>query len=298
MMSLRFIVIVSVVTTLCSTNGQEPLVELGQLPTGQWQIPLTKCCADQEFYVVGFDSCKVEENIIPTAWPPPVYSARTNESVTDNPVTPLRFSLTYDLPTCGQGFDSQTAADFRLYTDGSVTALGRRLQPGEFCLNQILSNDNSEFAIRFCIPDPCNGSNCVRKCCPMGMALNETTRLCQTHDEPFNVVFQDTSGNVVTPAAGSYIIRDGDAPTCPDGMYSMSPEENPEEKFYILVDGQMYTPENAEDQQKSTDYCIDDFMISDGIIVSRYKIDCLPFGMIYSPDCFFYEIHLIRRGRR
>ncbi len=269
--------------SMSSSNGQENRLQVKEKLAGQWQIPLSKCCADPEFYVVAFDECKQEEGISPSIWPPPVYSVRTNESVTDNPVTPLRFSLTYDMPVCGPGFDSQTSSDFRLYTDGSVAltdgSVQRRFEPGEFCLNEILGDENSDFAVHFCVADPCNGNettincNVVRKCCPMGMAMNETTRFCQTYNEPFVVAFQDTEGNPVTPDAGSYLIRDGDTPVCSEGMYTISPQDNPDDQFYILANGQMYVPSALTEAEKSTaDYCIDDFVRPDSPTVSLDRL--------------------------
>ncbi|KAI9557713.1 hypothetical protein GHT06_017542 [Daphnia sinensis] len=265
-------VVVTILTVAKFNRGQDLVDPLETL----WKIPLTKCCvSDSEFYSLGFDSCNNNEDT-PSMWPPPVYSIKTNQSAIASSV---RFSLTYNMSTCMPGYDSKSVRNFRLYTDGTVQVGEARLGPGQFCLNQIASGepptDDSEFAIRYCIPDPCNQTNCVHKCCPMGMALNITTQLCQSYSEPFDLVFHNVSGQVISPDPGSYIIRDGDAPQCPYGMFPLMPEMNPEDMFYILPDGQLYLPSYPENDRYSKDYCIDDFFTEEGHIV-RQALMCFP----------------------
>lgn len=267
------IVVVTILSAAQFNNGQNSLSKPELLETTQWpQIPLTKCCASEtEFYSLGFDTCNENEDMN-FNWPPPVYSVRTNESVQASSL--LRFSLTYNLSTCTSGYVSQSTRDFRLYTDGSVVVIsssqGARLLKNEFCLNQISSAEQeAEFAVRYCVADPCNQTHCIRKCCPTGMALNTTTQLCQSYNEPFVLIFHNVSGQVVTPDPGSYIIRDGDAPKCPHGMFPLLPDVNDEDEFYVLPDGQIYLPHYPEDDRYTRDYCIDDFFSEQGDIVSR-----------------------------
>ena len=234
----------------------------------QWQVPVTKCCTDEEFYTLGFDSCIHGD--MPTFWPPPVYALRTNKTVEPDR---LQFSTVYNLSVCPQGYDSVSTKEFHLYTDGTVKVNGgTTLQPGDFCLNEIVAEtlEQPEYAVRYCIPDPCNQTNCVHKCCPSGMSLNETSRLCQTTADPFQLVFNDATGQVVTPDPGSYIIRYGDVPICPFGMFPLMPDVTPEEKFYILPDGQMYVVEYPETERTFKEYCIEDFITGDGSVV-RYQ---------------------------
>jgi hypothetical protein len=101
------------------------------------------------------------------------------------------------------------------------------------------------------------------------MALNTTTQFCQSYNEPFVLIFHNVSGQVVTPDPGSYIIRDGDAPKCPHGMFPLLPDVNDEDEFYVLPDGQIYLPHYPEDDRYTRDYCIDDFFSEQGDIVSR-----------------------------
>jgi hypothetical protein len=266
MMAIKWLV--AIVTLLCVAHfndGQNLLSKPD--PQLDWQIPLTKCCASEnEFYSLGFDTCTLngEMNF---NWPPPVYSARTNESVVAGSA---RFSLTFNLSTCTSGYASQSTRDFRLYTDGSavISSSGERLPANSFCLNQISSGevDAAEFAVRHCASDPCNQTNCIRKCCPLGMALNTTTQLCQTYNEPFALEFRNVTGHVVTPNPASYLIRQGDVPKCQHGMFPLSPNTNPEDEFYVLSDGQIYLPFYPENDRYTRDYCIDDFSSEEGIV--------------------------------
>ncbi|XP_057366331.1 LOW QUALITY PROTEIN: G-protein coupled receptor Mth2-like [Daphnia carinata] len=276
MSTFKLLVVVVTILTVAKFNRGQDLVDHLQNLETLWKIPLTKCCvSDSEFYSLGFDSCNNNEET-PFIWPPPVYSIKTNQSAVSSSV---RFSLTYNMSTCMPGYDSKSVTNFRLYTDGTVQVGDARLEPGQFCLNQIASGepptDESEFAIRYCIPDPCNQTNCVHKCCPMGMALNITTQLCQSYSERFDLVFHNASGQVISPDPGSYIIRDGDAPQCPFGMFPLMPEMNPEDTFYILPDGQLYLPSYPENDRYSKDYCVDDFFAEEGHIV-RQALMCFP----------------------
>jgi len=270
MIAIKLLVVV--VTTLCAaklSRGQN-LLSKPDLQL-EWQIPLTKCCAsDGEFYSLGFDICQLNGDMN-FNWPPPVYSARTNESVS---AVPARFSLSYNLSTCASGYASKSTKDFRLYTDGSaVISSGERLQTKEFCLNQISSGEpEAEFAVRYCIGDPCNQTNCIRKCCPMGMALNTTTQLCQSFSQPFSLVFHNVSGHVVTPSPASYVIRDGDAPKCQHGMFPLSPASNRDDEFYVLPDGQIYLTQYPANDRYTREYCTDDFIDEDGNIVMKYLV--------------------------
>lgn len=234
-------------------------------PKYQWKVNLTKCCEEEPFYSLGFDSCKAGE--IPVVWPPPVYLVKVNRTVDARLV---EFSLFTELSTCPEGYTSQSATDFHLHVDGTVTlANGKQLDSNEFCLNQIMEEPTTreaDFAVRYCVPDPCNETNCVRKCCPNGMALNETSKLCQTTKEPFKLAFHNESGHEMTPTAGSYILRDGSVPLCPFGMYSLDPQANKEEIFYVLPDGQIYVTGYPESERASKEYCIEDFILQSGIV--------------------------------
>lgn len=238
-------------------------------------IPLIKCCSDQEFYLVGFDECK------DAAWS--VSSMPDDESLVDNPmVTPaLGFSSssTRNLSVCGPGFHSQTTTDFHLDADGSATILadGSRLEPGEFCVNPIMSDDKTSqlLVVRYCLADRCNkkGAHCVRKCCPMGMVVNESSSFCQraSQRKPWRLVFHDShSHQVLTspPDPQSYIIRDGEFPRCPEGNSEiLSPQESVDGVHYIFENGQMYVPSYPEHQRTTDEYCVDNFLSDHGIIV-------------------------------
>lgn len=273
-MSFKLVLVIA--SILCaliqSTRGQQQRTEQLTDPNLKVQIqfktPLTKCCeTPSPFYSLGFDSCRAGD--MPELWPPPVNSLLTNRTVD---ASRIEFILSTNLSTCPPGYMSNSSTDFRLYTDGTVKLSdGTQLRPDDFCLNQIAEEPTIrevDFAVRYCIPDPCNDTNCVRKCCPMGMAVNESSKLCQSSKEPFKFDFQETSGQIVTPDPDSYILLYGDAPACPYGMYALMPEENTEENFYILPNGEIFVTGYPKDENTLREYCFDDFLIDNGVIVS------------------------------
>lgn len=267
MIPFKLLVIAAVLFCDVAKGQQQEIPKL-QL---QWNLPLTKCCDESEpLYALGFDSCKSED--IPIVWPPPVYLVKTNRTVD---ASRLEFSLSINLTSCPEGYVSLSSTNFHLNTDGTVTLLadGNQLESNEFCLSQIAEQPTTreaDFAVRYCAPDPCNKTNCVHKCCPNGMALNETSKLCQTTKDPFILAFHNESGQEVTPDSRSYMIRDGNVPQCSFGMYSLQPQINPEEFFYILPDGQIYVPGYPENDRVSKEYCIEDFMLETGIVSCPY----------------------------
>lgn len=259
-----------VILTLLKVKCNYATVELNR------NVSLAKCCSDWQ----GSNACN--PNTAPHEWLqlPPVYSATTNETVDS-----ARFSLIYHNTTCTSGYKSKSWTQFHLLTDGSVNVQGKLLQPHEFCLEQHLQ---AEFTVRYCIPDACSQTHCVRKCCPRGTILNVTSFECDTHNNAssFEFVFHDISGQLVTPEPGSYIIQDTHPLECPNNtgtqepltsktrMFSVSPEEIADDLFYILPDGQLFFPNFPEGSQTSRDYCIDDFLTEHAIV--RQALLCFP----------------------
>lgn len=233
-----------------------------------WLTPLAKCCSNLQEANTCYEN---SQNSI-TEWLqlPPVYSA-TNETVNS-----ARFSLMYHNSTCTLGYKSKRSTQFRLHTDGSVNIQGKVLLPNDFCLDESLP---AEFTVRYCVPDVCSQTHCIRKCCPRGHVFNLTSFECDPHsDESFKFVFHDRSGQLVKPDPGSYLVQDTDQLECPNNtgtqepltsrtrMYSVSPEENADDLFYILADGQIFFPSFPEGSQTSRDYCIDDFLLENDIV--------------------------------
>lgn len=237
-------------------------------------IPLAKCCDVGGFYNAGFDSC-LERDTLDMEVPGTYFDSNG----TGHAVAPSAFlvSLT-NLTICPNGHVVKTSTDFQIFEDGSLkTADGIVREPGEFCVNRIVSDSDSTaplamFASRLCIADPCANSStgCIHKCCPTGMILNETERLCQPSSVPFVIPFHDESGTPLLPPT-SVIVRDGVFVDCKHGAYSLRPSTEEDEEFYVLPNGRIHLPAIRE---YVDDYCIDQFASEDGTVLQALL--CFP----------------------
>lgn len=238
-------------------------------------IPLAKCCDVGEFYNAGFDSC-LERDTLDMEVP----GTYLDSNGTGHAVAPSAFlvSLT-NLTICPNGYVVKTSTDFQIFEDGSLkTADGIVREPGEFCVNRIVSDSDSTaplamFASRLCIADPCANSStgCIHKCCPTGMILNETERLCQPSSVPFVIPFHDESGTPLLPPT-SVIVRDGVFVDCKHGAYSLRPSTEEDEEFYVLPNGRIHLPAIRE---YVDDYCIDQFASEDGTVTIFLVLPCI-----------------------
>lgn len=211
-------------------------------------VSLTKCCPRGQHYAVGLDSCKVA--VIEDVW---TYIEERNATVVDSEDSVQKTGLSQ----CAVGFVGQSSTQFRFLDDGTLgTVDGTVLQSGNFCLDQVMKREGSpEFVARFCARDPCDGTECVRKCCPNGMAINTNTRLCQLYPDRLNISVQSEDGMVVESQIN--VIRDGAAPKCPTGINPLNPSQWPQDKFYILPTGELYVPANEKEHRTLREYCIE-----------------------------------------
>lgn len=228
------------------------------------RIPITQCCPDNKFYKLRSDSCDFpdyEINVTQSVPPLLVYDLQSNETI-DN----YQSIVTVNLTQCAEGFESVITKEFQLYTDGSILinhGIQQNYHPDHHCLNKVKGQDY----IRYCAPDPCYRNNCIRKCCPSGMLRNLTSNRCQKRTESFKVVFNDQLGQVISLDDRFYSIRDNHLPRCRLGRFSLTPDTNPDDRFYILPDGQLFVPTYPEDKRIYHDYCIDDFTTGNNSIV-------------------------------
>ena len=119
---------------------------------------------------------------------PLVYDPLNNQLVEDVVVADFNFETVLD--DCPEDYIiAVSTTQFQFFSDGSLRLEdGSRFKSREFCLNQ-LSVPAATFAARFCIRDPCNETarGCLRKCCPNGMAVSNSDRLCHPTSLPFEV---------------------------------------------------------------------------------------------------------------
>ena len=215
---------------------------------------VTQCCAANQHYNLKSDSCYLPNTTIniKQAVLPFFYDSPLNKSLNN-----YKSITKANLQTCVSSII--TTKEFKLFDNGSVFIedIQQKLQPADYCLNEI---KGQQFVVRYCAPDPCYRTNCVHKCCPEGMIRNLTSNRCQKTNRPFQVNFTDESGQVVHPDAGSYTFQYGHVPRCALGVFSLKPDVSPEDKFYILPNGELYVAAYPEDKCLYKDYCIDDFI--------------------------------------
>lgn len=220
---------------------------------------LTVCCSHEDpFYRPWLDICRRGiDGYVPSSEFPWIQYYSTNQ-------------LTHYLRVCPKGYISNSSTEFHLYENGTLQVNlsdgGLILQPGEFCVNEILTEESSligpQWTARFCIPDEsyCGPeSKCIRKCCPIGMVFNKTGRFCQQFDHI----------NMTEYVPKSFDLRGGLGPLCHDQGRSVLDKEN----FQILEDGRLndadfYNIYMDEEERITKEFCVEHFLLDDGQVNS------------------------------
>jgi len=234
----------------------------------QPKLSITKCCRGQ--YNILTDSCKdLEDDVHIGAWPPTVYSHRDNRTLV---VDVEDVQLTYDLVQCPDKQVTKVITDFLFYDDGSLTSLALgSLSPGRFCLDQMKpGEDDDQLVARFCVVNPCNETNCIHKCCPHGMAVDDINKVCMLYPEEFSPVIRNENGSVVD-GSDTVVLYGAGVPVCLNEMFSLRPALYPEDEFYILPSGELYVTSYTEDNRIHKN-CIDTFI--DGNISDVRALVC------------------------
>ena len=253
------------------------------IPTsGQTQAPssrpiqLNKCCQDTEDYMIGFDICgEMPEGAVPQELNPQLYSSKNRDAIPGS-ISSGGFNISYNQrDSCEDGFVANISIHFRLLDDGSLFILPTELTISEdkFCIDQYrtLNEENpTGIVARFCVPDPCIGRNCIRKCCPVGMVLNETANLCQITRENLGFSFHNESGvSILSSSVQNLAIHDSAALVCPDAMINFIPEDGGDSCFSLLPNGSLFIPFFEDGQKYTNQYCVDHQLSVDGTQVSE-----------------------------
>jgi hypothetical protein len=171
------------------------------------------------------------------------------------------------LTDCPDGYVSHSTKDFQL-DNGTLWIGDKQLKSNEFCINRVeeenYSTSSGNFVARYCVPDPCTTSGCIRKCCPSDMALVmkyyhnlSPISKCESHPEKLNLSLlrnkQNESIDVKsTVTQGGLGIKCGDLGV--DAPYEVS-------RFSIDSDGQiLFFSEDHPKGRKTDKYCIDNFV--------------------------------------
>jgi len=129
---------------------------------------------------------------------------------------------------CPDGFIPNISIEFLLFDNGSILTLPHNIIIPErnFCIDQYQSSNSSALVARYCLPDPCNTTdgemNCIRKCCPEGMAFDGKTQQCQKMLLPENIIYfklRDEFGVAILPGSSKVLpmICEAAAPICSSG---------------------------------------------------------------------------------
>ncbi len=233
-------------------------------------IQLTKCCALNESYVIGFDSCQAfssndSSSAIFQKYDPPIYSIISNENRTLIEDASSQIQLEINLSTCPDGFVHNVSTDFFLYENGtlSIPQFGIWRTRGEFCIDENETFDPLEpvkVTARFCVPDPCLGVNCIRKCCPEGMELYIGDSInCRVTEDPTIVFDHFALQNLSEASPDSYVVRNGVAPKCEIDLLDYNWNSEIIKPFSIMKNGSMSIISNnfLETNHVMDDYCID-----------------------------------------
>ncbi len=219
--------------------------------------------------MIGFDMCGEIPEGFPQELNPQLYSSKNIDAIPGS-ISSGGFNISYNQrESCEDGFVANISIHFRLLVDGSLFILPMDITIPEekFCIDQYRTlNDQNPTGIvaRFCAPDPCIGRNCIRKCCPLGMVLNKTAKLCQIAAENLGFPFHNESGVAIPSSSAQTLpaIRDSAAGMCPGNMLNFIPDNG--DCFSILPNGSLFIPLLPDGEQYSDQYCVDHQLGDDG----------------------------------
>ncbi len=273
-MGVSVITVVMLLMMWTDSFGGNPTSGQLQTPSNR-PIQLNKCCATSEEYIIGFDMCgEMQEDAVLQELKPRFYSSR-DVTVLSRKFEANGFDLiSNQLESCTDtGFVANFSIDFRLLDDGSLFIQSSRtiIQERQFCMEQystLIEENPTALVARFCVPDPCSGWNCIRKCCPLGMVLNETANLCQIATENLGFSFHNESGvSIPSSSVQTLAIHDSAALICPAGMLKFIPDDG--ECFSLLLNGSLFIPFFEDEQKYTNQYCVDHQLSDNGTQVSE-----------------------------
>ena len=245
------------------------------LTAAQPKTPLTKCCSDSQYYVAELDICRnwkgAQHGKLTDA--PTVYSlGRSTEAQVSN----TTFQITRRLQRCPVGFVGMSTSDFLFYEDGSIHSSTEQatFHNGSFCIHE--AYPAGRLVARYCVQDPCKRSaTCIRKCCPMDMAFDASSKSCKNHTGHFKVILRNQTGYPLDIDSDHLFIRDGVAPQCPLDNYTHFALHR--DAYHIQSDGRLFVLPNERCPQSTVteDYCIDNVIVANAINVRVLLNDIL-----------------------
>ena len=277
--------------------------------SSETSMQFIKCCPDDELYRPGLDLCRHGLPVSRQVALLPIYYINTDRHVkwsslvtffmkpNDNRMLRADQKKRGILVSCPAGSVAKSSMNFKLYEDFSMkTDRGLMREAGQFCVNAVYpsSNDHElQNAVRYCEPDECHNKSCLRKCCPIGMVVNEVDKTCEqnniaeTFAEDVKQILNVDQSKI--PIVSSYGVGIG----CQE-KYSMSTTMSAT-NFYILEDGQLYAPDYPCGQRSTRLYCVDNFIRNNATVsrnkfvhfgISRFVTLCLRRQVLKGLRCF------------
>ena len=293
--------------------------------TGQQQLPFIQCCCHpDELYKPGIDYCKNESSIV---FGHDVLSSLIEGDAADGEISIATLMLTLNgqrnnnnktsallrrtLKPCPDGYIARTSQRFQLFQNFSMkTEQGLLFPASEYCIYPAAGSYKSskaaavpllpEYAVRYCVHAECDHVRpCIRKCCPMGMAVNLDGKECELNDEPFNdetvhrMLFNSinqASGSAGAPGQEENRMKIVDGYGFGMHCYDEASNMMESDEFRILPNGQMYAPEYPYRQRATYQYCVDHFVYSS----SSENVSLYLFILYYIANCYptVYDQHL------
>jgi len=278
-----------------------------QLASASQRAVVNKCCSNR--YSILLASCskpaddgdagdvETDENeVIATGRSISVHSNQGNQTRDGD------FEFTTQLIQCPDGHIVKHDFSFQLRDDGSLVTSWGNFSNGEFCLGQSAEREDPRGLVaRFCVKDPCRQTSCLRKCCPLGMAVDLQAKECRPYWKEFDFEIRNEDGTLAN-STGVLIVDGVTAPVCEDGINILRPDlYEDSDQFYVLPSGQLKIPAYDSDESITDVYCVDDFF-SGNITVwkhspstwlsipllhqSTLKFDCSIFAIF----CLFCDI--------
>lgn len=245
-----------------------------------------KCCLDNQLYKPGYDICtNSTRDVFHQVETLPIYPSIDNneDEMSTMTFTLDNLQLVHNeavLKPCADGFFATSSMLFNLFQNGTLyTHQVGLIEAGQFCIHPVPAateylNGQLRYAARFCVRNRCDSATCIRKCCPLGMALVDKT--CQSNETPFKVKHYSSPTNQINDDEGNVIRVDSDRAnyqiinglfiTCAiQGLNQVFTND-----FRILANGHMYVPSYpCEFERPTHQYCIENVIIGN-VSVSYY----------------------------
>ncbi|KAG8296803.1 hypothetical protein J6590_048878 [Homalodisca vitripennis] len=114
----------------------------------------------------------------------------------------------------------------------------------------------------------------VPKCCPIGQSYPGPRKSCQNSSLQFEP--DVLNGTEVIESSDSRVLNIIVGNPCQYEKFRLEPDQNSDDEFYILCNGSLFAPFQSNQMYKTSHYCLDSFLSSDGKRVVTLPLLCSP----------------------